>query len=234
VNAPARAAIVVFAKAPQAGEVKTRLVPHLTPEQAADFYTAMLADVLTATARFSRALGLAPILAVDPWVRRSAVVSLAPSVIRVVPQRGSDLGARMAWAVREAAAGGARRILLRGSDNPTLDGAAVESALSALAQHDLVLRPDRDGGYGLVGLRRPAPGLFDHPMSTSSVLDATLANARCLGLRSLVADPGFDIDDASDLGRLAATRTAAAGICPRTLAYLDDHGLWPDGSPLAP
>ena len=72
----------------------------------------------------------------------------------------------MTWAVREAAAAGAQRILLRGSDSPTLDAEVVREALAALREFDLVLRPDYDGGYSLVGLRRPAAGLFDHPMST--------------------------------------------------------------------
>jgi rSAM/selenodomain-associated transferase 1 len=235
VIAKSRGTLVIFAKVPQAGEVKTRLAPHFTLEQAADFYSAMLADVLAATAECSRALHLTPVVAVFPWADRSAVVRLAPETLRIVPQVGPDLGARMDWAVREAAAAGARRILLRGSDSPTLDAAAIESALAALDRHDLVLRPDRDGGYGLVGLRRPAPGLFHHPMSTSGVLDATLESAQRLGLRSHVTDPGFDIDAAPDLALLAAARRAgAAAICPRTLAYLDDHVLWPaDGSPSA-
>lgn len=229
--ARARAAIVVFAKAPLAGEVKTRLMPYFTPAQAADFYAAMLADVLAATATFADSFDLGPVVAVEPWVQRSAVASLAPACFRIVPQRGPDLGARMTWATREAAAGGARRILLRGSDSPTLDGETVREALSALDRNDLVLRPDRDGGYGLVGLRRPIRDLFDHPMSTGDVLDATLANARRLGLRCHLLAPGFDIDDPSDLARLRAARSdGAAALCPRTLAYIDDAELWPAGS----
>jgi len=231
VNAKARAAIVVFAKAPQAGQVKTRLVPHFTPEQAADFYAAMLADVLAATAEFAQSFDLSPVVAVEPWVQRSAVASLAPAPFRLVPQRGPDLGARMMWATREAAAGGARRILLRGSDSPTLDGETIREALSSLDREDLVLRPDCDGGFGLVGLRGPFPGLFDHPMSTGEVLDATLANAQRLGLHCRVMEPGFDIDEASDLARLRAARTeGAAALCPRTLAFLDDADLWHAGS----
>ena len=134
----------------------------------------------------------------------------------------------MAWAAREAAAAGAQRILLRGSDSPTLDRGIVAGALDALGDLDLFLRPDRDGGYSLVGLRRPAAGLFGHPMSTRSVLADTLANAERLGLRTCVAEASFDIDTAADLHHLAAARRAdITALCPRTLAYLDDNALWP-------
>jgi len=221
-------AIVVFAKVPELGRVKTRLVPPFSFEQAAAFYAAMLADVLAATAAFSRELGLSPAVAVHPWERRGAVARLAPRDFRIVPQRGANLAARMTWAAREAAAAGAQRILLRGSDSPTLDGAIVAGVLDALGGCDLVLRPDRDGGYGLVGLRRPVAGLFGHPMSTRSVLEDTLANAERLGLRACVADASFDIDTAPDLHQLAdARRAGITALCPRTLAYLDDNALWP-------
>ena len=152
----------------------------------------------------------------------------APPVYRVVPQRGPDLASRMAFSVAEQAAAGCNRILIRGSDSPALDAEAVEEALAALEDHDLVLCPDRDGGYNLVGLRRPAPGLFDHPMSTERVLDDTLAGASRLGLRTHVQQARFDVDTVADLRLLAQVRSAGqAALCPRTLAYLDAGGLWP-------
>jgi rSAM/selenodomain-associated transferase 1 len=224
----ASSTIVVLAKVPEVGRVKTRLVPPFSHEQATNFYAAMLADVLAATANFSREIGLTPVVAVHPWEQRGAVARIAPADFRVVPQRGANLAARMTWAVREAAAAGAQRILLRGSDSPTLDEEVVRGALAALSEFDLVLRPDSDGGYGLVGLRRPAAGLFDHSMSTRSVLEDTLANADRLGLRTCVAEESFDIDTAPDLDRLAAARSGRiAALCPRTLAYLDGNALWP-------
>jgi glycosyltransferase A (GT-A) superfamily protein (DUF2064 family) len=137
----------------------------------------------------------------------------------------------MTWAVREAAAAGARRILLRGSDSPLLDAPALAAALAALDDHDLALSPDRDGGYGLVGLRAPCAGLFAHPMSTRTVLEDTLAHARAAGLRAWLGAPGGDIDTAEDLRWLARTRARepdlCARLCPRTLAFLDERALWP-------
>jgi hypothetical protein len=199
---------------------------ELSHAEAAELYANMLADVLEATARMARPLAIAPVLAVHPPELCAALAREAPTPFRVVPQRGTDLSQRMAWAVREAAAGGAPRVLLRGSDSPTLDAVALASALDALDAHDLVLRPDRDGGYHLVGLRRPLGEIFDHPMSTARVLEDTLARARALGLAVEVQEPGFDLDTLDDLRWLARERGRAAGLCERTLAFLDRRGLW--------
>jgi rSAM/selenodomain-associated transferase 1 len=223
-----RGVIVVFAKAPRPGRVKTRMTPPLRPEQAAGLYAALLVDVLEATARVARDLGLEPIVAVYPPEARDEVACLAPRRFAAVCQRGADLSQRMAWAAREAAAGGARRVLLRGSDSPALDAETVGAVLHALDDVDLALCPDRDGGYNLVGVRRPEPALFEHPMSTSSVLEDTLANAQRLGLRARIAPASFDLDTAEDLRWLAEARSARVEeLCPRTLDYLDRHALWP-------
>jgi hypothetical protein len=209
--------------------VKTRLQPAFSAEQATEFYAAMLSDVLEATAAFACELGLTAVVAIHPWELRGQIVPLVPAGLRIVPQRGVNLAARMAWAICEAAATGARRILLRGSDSPTVDHAAIREALDALEVADLVLLPDSDGGYGLVGVCGPNPSLFDHAMSTRSVLADTLANADALGLRSHVLRPSFDIDTVRDLADLAEARLEGrAGTCRRTLAYLDGNRLWPD------
>jgi rSAM/selenodomain-associated transferase 1 len=224
-----RGTVIVFAKVPEPGRVKTRLQPAFSVEQATEFYAAMLSDVLEATAAFACELGLAAVVAIHPWELGGQILPLVPVGLRIVPQRGVNLAARMGWAIREAAAEGTRRILLRGSDNPTVDLDAFRDALDALEVVDLVLRPDRDGGYGLVGVRCPIPSLFDHAMSTRSVLADTLANADALGLRSHVLRPSFDIDTVRDLADLAQARLEGrAGTCRRTLAYLDGNRLWPD------
>lgn len=222
----ARGAVIVFAKAPRPGEVKTRMCPPLSHAEAAEFYACMLADVLEATARAARLIGLEPILAVHPAECCAELARDAPVPFRVVAQRGPDLSARMAWAVREAAAGGALRVLLRGSDSPTLDAAALARALSDLDACDVVLRPDRDGGYHLVGLRRPTPGIFEHAMSTPRALEDALARARALGLSTRVSEPGFDLDTLADLYWLARERELAGALCARTVDYADRRGLW--------
>ena len=223
---PPRAVLIVFAKVPRPGEVKTRMCPPLSHLEAAELYASMLADVLEASSRAARRLGIDPVLALHPGALGRALSIDVPTPFRVVSQRGPDLAARMAWAVREAAAGGAPRLLGRGSDSPALDEDAISAALDALDRHDVVLRPDLDGGYNLVGLRRPTTAIFDHPMSTGPVLADTLARARGLGLSAQVAAPGFDLDTIADLRWLARERVRAAGLCARTLDFIDRRGLW--------
>lgn len=208
--------------------MKTRLCPPLSPELAAGFFRAMLEDVLESTAQAARTLGLDAVLALDPApIAGDELLRSVPPCYRVVAQSSGDLGARMNHAVDEAAAGGARAILLRGSDGPALDAPVIAAALDALKRADLVLVPDLDGGYGLVGLRRPAPGLFDHAMSTTRVQADTLANARRLGLRAEQLPARFDIDTIADLRALADARVhESAQSCTRTLAFADAHDLW--------
>lgn len=219
-------ALVVFAKQPAPGRVKTRLCPPFTPEQAAAFYARMLEDVLETSLAAGRALGLEVVLAVQP--PEAAELLPAPPGLRREPQQGAELGARMEHALARELASGHRPVLLRGSDSPTLGRATLAAALAALERSDLVICPDRDGGYNLVGLGRGVSGLFSHPMSTASVLADTLAQAEARGLTHALLPAGFDLDTAADLALLAEARRAGeTGDCPRTLAFLDRHGLWP-------
>ena len=221
--------IVVFAKSPESGRVKTRLSPPLSPDEAAEFYACMLDDVLETTADAARELEFDAVLAVDPPAARDWLARRAPSGFRVVAQRGGDLGTRMAHAAEQAAAGGARRILLRGSDSPALPIETLAAAAAALEEVDLVVCPDPDGGYSLVGLRRPVAGLFDHAMSHAGVLEATCDRAERARLSTRLLPPSFDLDTAEDLTRLAECRARRGALpCPRTLAWLDRHRAWPE------
>ena len=103
-------ALVVFAKEPRPGFVKTRMSPALSPEQAAELYAVLLEDVLAASAAIAVQLGLEAVLAVHPPEACEALAHRAPGVFRAVAQRGASLGERMAWAVTQMAAAGARRV----------------------------------------------------------------------------------------------------------------------------
>lgn len=221
------AAVVVFAKDPRAGLVKTRLCPPFSPEEAAELYACMLDDVLEATARYADHLGLEAIACVHPPEAARSLSRRLPGRFRVVAQHGRDLGERMAHALAEAGAAGLAPVLLRGSDSPTLDQATFEAALAALNDSDVVVCPDLDGGYSLVGTRSAAPGLFAHPMSTGRVLDDTLALASAQGLSTRVLEPSFDLDVAEDLAHLAGVRAGPPGaLCRRTLNWLDEADGW--------
>ena len=210
-------ALLVFAKVPEAGQVKTRMCPPMSPSQAAAFYAAMLEDVLEASAAFARALGLDAVLCLAPGPGAQALPFAVPEPFVVEEQRGSGLAARMEAAFEAAFKRGAKRVLLRGSDSPTLSREHLEEALQALETHDFVLSPDRGGGYGLVGFSSFRPGLLDLPMSTRTVYEETLERARTWALPFAGLKPCFDLDCWADLEELARVRAGPPGLlCPRT------------------
>ncbi len=218
--------LVVFAKRPEAGLVKTRLCPPFTPEQAAAFYARLLADVLDASVSAAEALGLTLRLAIHPASGVEDPGVEVPARVQRVAQVGADLSERMEAAMQAAGQEGYGPILIRGSDSPALGQVPLARALAALEQVDVVVCPDVDGGYNLVGARRAVAGLFDHEMSTADVLRQTVERARGLGLQVALLPRGFDIDTAADL-RLLRDSPEAMRTCSRTCAYLDEHGLWP-------
>lgn len=224
-----RAALVVFAKAPRPRLVKTRLCPPLEPEQAAALYECMLDDVLEESAAACSARACALYVTVHPEDAAASIAQRAPDSARVVVQRGPDLASRMQYAIAEAAAAGFGHIVLRGSDSPALPRRRIERAFEALGRFDLAVSRNLDGGYDLLGVRRPYPRLLDHAMSTDSVANDTLANAERMGLRCRELEPSFDLDTAGDLARLREARPQLpAGLCRRTLERLDAEGWWPD------
>ena len=209
----------MFAKAPRPGHVKTRMIPPLSPEQAAALYDAMLADVLIASADFARRLDLQPILHFDPADARAELACRAPDGYRLRPQLGPDLAQRMANAFEEAAAGDVGWVILRGSDSPGLEFEIVEDALARLdAGQDLVLTPDQDGGYALIALKEPRRELFEIVLSTGTVLNETLERARALGLEASQTRASFDLDRAEDLIRMDGLSLGDSSVlCPHTV-----------------
>ncbi len=210
---PAPVRIVIFAKAPQAGLAKTRLIAALGAQGAADLARRMLEQTL----QTALAAGLGPVelcatpAPTDPAWRD---VALPPGIVWS-DQGSGDLGCKMARAARRVLDGGTP-VLLIGTDCPQLDGAALQSAAAALqgsaAQDDAlqggtircgvdaVLIPAFDGGYVLLGLARFDPSLFAGiAWSTASVAGATLQRLQQLGWRLQIAPMLHDIDEAFDL-----------------------------------
>jgi glycosyltransferase A (GT-A) superfamily protein (DUF2064 family) len=128
---------------------------------------------------------------------------------------GASLAERMAELFRFHASEGFDRIVLRGTDSPTLPHARVAEAFAALDHAELVLCPDRDGGYNLIGLRAACDHLFALELSHAGVLSQTLASARALGLRAELLPAHHDVDTFEDLVRLAPELDARR--TPRTL-----------------
>lgn len=222
---PDAAALIIFARAPLPGHTKTRLIPSLGPDGAAELYRCFLLDTL---AQAARAPGQ-PILAAAAADHAPALRALAAEAgleAEVTVQSGDDLGARMGRAFQGAFARGHPRAVIIGSDSPSLPPARMAEALAESAARDLVLGPCLDGGYYLVGLHAAQPRLFEGiTWSQPTVLLETLRRARELGLTMLLLDPWYDVDTPENLAllrtHLAALVLADQEIpCPRTWQHL--------------
>ncbi len=193
------ALLIILAKEPRPWQVKTRLSPPLIPEDATRLYHSFLQDILEEMVRVPE-MNLA--IAYSPPEARDFFRDLAPSGTDLFPQEGEDLGERMARACDQGLAAGFGIVLLRGGDVPDLPGAVVSEAREVLAagQAQVVLGPGLDGGYYLVGLTEPQPGLFQGPAwSSGTVLADTLGLAEKLGLKVHLLPPWPDIDTYADL-----------------------------------
>jgi rSAM/selenodomain-associated transferase 1 len=204
--------LLVIAKAPVPGRVKTRLCPPCTPEQAARLAEAALADTLAACA--------------DTGARRVLVLDgkpgdWLPGGWDVIPQRGDGLAERLANAFADA--GGAA--LLVGMDTPQVTARHLRAGLAALADADAVFGPAVDGGYWAIGLREPDPAVF-HRVPMSRVYTGAIQRARlaALGLRTVDLPALRDVDDIAAARAVAAaapdSRFAAtlAAIAPEAVA----------------
>ncbi|WP_204058214.1 TIGR04282 family arsenosugar biosynthesis glycosyltransferase [Microbispora corallina] len=191
------AQIVVIAKEPVAGRVKTRLTPPFTPAEAAGLAAAALEDTLRA--------------ALGTGVRHTVLAleglpgSWLPPGCVVIPQRGAGLDERIAWAMADAHRLHPLPTVLVGMDTPQVTPALLRAAADALAGHDAVYGPAADGGFWLLGLRRPAPSaLIGAPMSRPDTGQAVLARLRAAGLDVATLPELTDVDTAADAATVAA------------------------------
>ena len=191
--------LIVFVKEPRRGTVKTRLVPTLGRDRAAELYRALAEEEVRRTA--PRPGDYERLFVFTPAEARPALERWFPGET-FLPQEGTDLGARMAQAFAAAFARGARRAAIIGTDVPWVSRELVREALLALDDHEVVVGPARDGGYYLLALDRPRPLLFEGiPWSTPAVLCATAERVNLLGLRLSVLEPLGDIDTLEDIRR---------------------------------
>ncbi len=198
-----RPAVVLMMKAPLAGLVKTRLSPPLSAEEAASLAACFARDATACASRACRTV----VIAYAPASGRATLETLLPGGLRWVEQRGAGLGERLETVSAEVFGMGFGPVVIIGADSPTLPPSYVESAAAALSNSraDAALGPTDDGGYYLVGLRRPAPGLFRGvDWSTPRAYAQTAGNAARLGLRLLELPPWYDVDTPEDLARLRA------------------------------
>lgn len=214
--------LVIMAKAPRPGAVKTRLAAAVSPQNVADLYGCLLDDTLT-LAQSLRDVEVA-IMCPEPDV--SELAHWAGNKASVVAQSGEGLAAGLTSVFAYFAEGRQRSTIAFNSDSPHLPRAVLEQAFDALTSHDLVVGPTHDGGYYLIGARASHPALFARDgMGTSSALERLLSRARDLQLSVSFADRFYDIDEVDDLARLVAELRLFPERAPRTAAWLKQWEL---------
>ncbi len=198
-------------RSPEAGSVKTRLVPPLTCFEASALYEAFLSDIFC---KLKRLRGADLFAAYTPSRSRQRVASFVPPGVGCFPQAGTNLGMRMQNAFESLFGLGYKSVVMIGSDSPDMPLARVKEAFAALdGKCDAVFGPALDGGYYLVGLKKPTRLPFDNiPWSTATVLSETLKRIKG-SLSFKLLKPWHDIDTFDDI-RLLRKRSA-----PRTFEF---------------
>lgn len=196
--------LAVMTKAPRAGQVKTRLVPPLTPAEAAQLNTCFLRDtanaIAEATGDSARGIGV-----FTPVGAEEAYVDILPHDFDLLPQRGNGFGERLAAASEDLFRIGFRSVCLIDSDSPTVSTECYAQAAKLLSvQNDrVVLGPSDDGGYYLIGIKNNHRRLFEEiDWSTERVLDQTVQRAAELKLAVEFLPTCYDVDDRTALRRL--------------------------------
>jgi hypothetical protein len=217
-------AVVIMAKQPQPGAVKTRLCPPLSPQAAAGLYQAFLLDKIAQVGRLEAAH---PVIAYTPDTAHPFFAAIAPHFL-LIPQQGADLGARLANTFAHLFATGYTGVLAIDSDTPTLPTAFLQQAVARLAlpHNDVVLGPSEDGGYYLIGLRALHRELFeDMPWSTAAVIAETKRRAAAKGLTVTDLPTWFDIDTPEELARLRTSLLqSAVGVPYHTRQFFLEGG----------
>ncbi len=197
---PLSQALIIFARMPLPGRVKTRLPPPLTQQGAAELYRGMLLDILARTSRLDRVERLL-FYEDEPGAESffHTVTSLTP-----FPQRGNDLGERMAAGFAVAFDRGHERVAIIGTDSPDLPLAHIWEAFARLddGKADAVFGPSEDGGYYLLAMKRLHHELFrDIPWSSGRVLLESLVRAGAARISCSCLPTWYDVDTAADLAR---------------------------------
>jgi len=221
-------AMAVMTKAPQAGRVKTRLVPPLTPEQAAELNKCFLRDTAAAISNAAGADTACGIAVYTPVGAESAYTDILPADFSLLPQRGDKFGERLYLALEDLFKCGFDSLCLIDSDSPTVPAENFAQAVELLSASEdrVVLGPSDDGGYYLVGMKKPHRHLFEKiDWSTERVLNQTVQRAAEIDLEVKLLPTGFDVDDDAGLRRLRNEllgEQADDSVAPNTRRFLAD------------
>ena len=225
-NARGLCALGVMTKAPKAGQVKTRLVPPLTSSEAAELNKCFLRDTAASISSAASASDACEIAVYTPIGSEAAYTDILSIDFSLLSQRGENFGERLYFAAEDLFKCGFESACLIDSDSPTVPAANFSQAVIELAKRGdrVVLGPSDDGGYYLIGLKRPHRKLFERiDWSTELVLDQTIQRAREIGLQVKLLPSGYDVDDGASLRRLCnelLADTAPADFAPHTQKFL--------------
>jgi len=221
-------ALSIMTKAPQAGKVKTRLIPPLTAEEAAELNICFLRDLGRSISKASMQSPTQGIGVYTPLGVESAYEGILPDDFFLLAQRGDRFGDRLVYAAEDLFKLGFESVCLINSDSPTVPASNFIEAANELAKAGdrIVLGPSDDGGYYLIGLKQMHWRVFaDIDWSTSSVLDQTRQRAAEISVKVYELPSGIDIDDEATLHRLceelfARDANAHSDVAPETRRFL--------------
>ena len=211
--------LVIMAKAPKPGMVKTRLSQSL-PSPAV---TALCRCLLEDTVALAKSLTSVEVAVMCPESDKEELAALLCNTVQIVAQKGEGLAAGLTSVFRHFTAAGRQHVVAFNSDSPHLAPTVLDSAFEILATHDVVVGPTHDGGYYLVGAKVAHPLLFDGDgMGTRSAFDRLLTRTKLLELSTGFTEPFYDIDVADDLIQLARELRLAPAKAPRTAAWFGE------------
>ena len=209
--------LVIMAKAPKPGTVKTRLTESLPSPAVTALYRCLLEDTLA----LATSLTSVEVAVMCPESDQDELAHLVGNTVQVVAQKGEGLAAGLTSVFRHFTAVGRQHVVAFNSDSPHLAPSVLDSAFEILATHDVVVGPTHDGGYYLVGAKAAYPSLFEGDgMGTRSALDRLLTRTKVLELSTGFTEPFYDIDVANDLILLARELQLAPARAPRTAVWL--------------
>ena len=215
-----RRTLVIMAKAPRPGVVKTRLNQSLPTEAVIALYRCLLQD----TVRLAMSLSRVEVAAMCRPSEEEELSELVGRQVKIVAQTGEGLAAGLTSVFQYFTEGGLREVVAFNSDSPHLAPSVLLNAFDILGDHDVVIGPTHDGGYYLVGAKASCPTLFENDgLGTHSALERLLSRTKALKLSTAFTTPFYDIDVAEDLLQLEHELKAAPEKAPQTAAWF---GNW--------
>jgi len=220
----ARRVVGIMAKAPVAGQAKTRLIPALGADAAARLQRQMLLDTIELTMAALEGDGSIRIVC-PKAAARAALKGLVPAEVEIIAHERGDLMSGLDYALTHHLDQGYEQVVLLDADSPTLPAHYVRSALDQLTGDAVVLGPTLDGGYYLIGACRPQPALFNwKQMDSATICRQTHQRAEALGVRVALLPPWYDVDTAEDLERLIEELRSYPTRAPHTFSFLERDG----------